>query len=84
MKSAVLFWFYKDPAVCTNRLQLIKKYNPKLPIFGLYGGAKKDAGKYKKLLSQYLDDFFISSKHNQAHFIDKQYPIILQSVLKLK
>ena len=35
MNLAILFWFYKEPEVCENRLQLLKKYNPDLKILGL-------------------------------------------------
>lgn len=66
MNLAIIFWFYKNPEVCENRLKLLKKYNPELPIFGLYGGDKKYSSKYKKRLSEYLDDFYLSSKHNKS------------------
>ncbi|HCU70135.1 MAG TPA: hypothetical protein DIC35_00085 [Candidatus Moranbacteria bacterium] len=60
MKLAVLFWFYKEPEICKNRLQILKKYNPDLKIYGLYGGEKKEAEKYEELLGKYLDDFYVS------------------------
>ncbi len=60
MKLAILFWFYKEPEICLNHLKLLKKHNPNSKIFGLYGGAKEDAGKYKKKLNDYLDDFHVS------------------------
>jgi len=65
MQLAVLFWFYKEPEICENRLQLIKKGNPDIKIFGLYGGKKSDAQKYKKKLSKYLSDFYVSAYHNK-------------------
>lgn len=64
MKLAIIFWFYKKPQVCKNHLRLIKKYNPDLQIFGLYGGKKKYAHRFKKFLGSHLDDFYISSNHN--------------------
>lgn len=60
MNLAILFWFYKKPEICGNRLKLLKKYNPGLKIFGLYGGEKNKAGNYKKKLGGYLDDFYAS------------------------
>ena len=37
-RLAILFWFYKKPFVCRNHLLILKKYNPDLKIYGLYGG----------------------------------------------
>lgn len=61
MNLAVLFWFYKESEICKNRLKIIKKYNPNIKIFGLYGGGKKSAKLYQKELDGYLDDFYVSS-----------------------
>ncbi len=58
MNLAVLFWFYKEPEICENRLQLIKKYNPNLKIYGLFGGEFSDTEMYKEKLGKYLDDFY--------------------------
>lgn len=60
MKLAVLFWFYKDVEVCKNRLELFKRYNPGLKIFGLYGGRKSQAGIYRRILGKYFEDFYIT------------------------
>jgi len=60
MKLAVLFWFYKEPEICKNRLELIRKHNPELKIYGLYGGEIEKASEYKLLLNEFLDDFYIS------------------------
>lgn len=38
MKTAVLFLFYKSPAICRLKLAHIRKINPKLEIYGLFGG----------------------------------------------
>jgi len=66
MKLAIIFWFYKEPEICLNRLKLIKKHNPNSKIFGLYGGDKKDVSKYKSKLGEYLDDFYITTLHNKS------------------
>jgi hypothetical protein len=58
MKIAILFWFYKEPNLCRNRLQILRKYNPEAPIFGLYGGKLEEANKYKEILGKYLDAFY--------------------------
>jgi hypothetical protein len=57
---AILFWFYKEPEICINRLQLIKKHNPDIKIYGLYGGEQELAKDYENKLSSYLDDFYCS------------------------
>jgi hypothetical protein len=60
MRLAILFWFYKEPDICENRLRLLKKNNPDLKIFGLFGGEQGEADSYRKRLDGYLDDFFVS------------------------
>lgn len=57
-KLAALFWFHKDPAVCCNRLQLLRRHNPDLPIYGLYGGPPDEADRFR-LLEPYLDDLYV-------------------------
>ncbi len=59
MKLAILFWFYKDAAICRNRLKLLRRYNPDTPIFGLYGGDPAQAATFQSALACYLDDFFV-------------------------
>jgi len=58
MNLAILFWFYKEPKICENRLKLIKKYNPDLKIYGLFGGKVSEAKLYQEKLKDYLDDFY--------------------------
>lgn len=65
MKLAIIFWFYKEADVCINRLELIKQHNPKIKIYGLYGGNLKDASFYQKKLGKYLDNFFVSTLCNK-------------------
>lgn len=59
MKLAILFWFYKDVDVCENRLQITKKYNPNLKIYGLYGGKIEEENIFRDRLWEYLDDFYM-------------------------
>ncbi|MDP3947566.1 MAG: hypothetical protein Q8Q41_02650 [bacterium] len=59
-KLAVLFWFYKEPEICVNRLELLKRTNSDLKVFGLYGGPQKLAPLFRKALGIYLDDFYVS------------------------
>lgn len=59
-KLAILFWFYKDIPVCINRLKILKKYNPDVKIYGLYGGKKEDFLVFKNKLGKYLDSIYLS------------------------
>jgi hypothetical protein len=58
VKLAIVFWFYKEPDICKNRLELLRQYNPKIPIYGVYGGDLATVDRYKLQLNQYLDDFY--------------------------
>ncbi|MBE9167391.1 hypothetical protein IQ238_07575 [Pleurocapsales cyanobacterium LEGE 06147] len=66
MKLAILFWFYKEPQICKNHLELIRRYNATISIYGLYGGELEDADKYKLILGEYLDDFYIFSQNKSS------------------
>lgn len=57
---AILFWFYKEPEICKNRLEILRKYNLDMKIYGLYGGQQDEAKKFKQYLGKYLDDFYVS------------------------
>ena len=58
MKNIILFKFHKDPLVCKNKLDILRKYNPGLEIFGLYGGEVKKLDEMKKMLGSYLKDIY--------------------------
>jgi hypothetical protein len=58
MKLAILFWFYKEPEICQNRLQILRQYNPNTPIYGVYGGELATVDCYQAQLAPYLDDFY--------------------------
>jgi hypothetical protein len=38
MSLAALFWFYSQPDVCRRRVSGLRRRNPRLQIYGLYGG----------------------------------------------
>jgi hypothetical protein len=77
MKLAVLFWFYKEPEICQNRLELLRKHNPKIPIYGVYGGDLATVDRYKIQLDPYLDDFYAFSEHQDAHWKWRNGDLIL-------
>lgn len=58
MRIAILFWFYKDIPLCENRLRLLRRHNPHISIFGLYGGDVNEAPRFNAALAPYLDDFY--------------------------
>jgi hypothetical protein len=68
MKLAILFWFYKEPEVCTNRLEILRQYNPKVSIYGLYGGDLRSADEFQSACGKYLDDFYIFSENKDAYW----------------
>lgn len=68
MKIAILFWFYKEPQVCENRLKILRKYNPDTPIYGLYGGDSKDENIHRSILNKYLDDFYVFNKKRDTNW----------------
>ena len=61
---AILFWFYKKPRICWNRLLILKKFCPGLKIFGLFGGKQTEKDVYRNFLGQYLDNFYTSPYAN--------------------
>lgn len=58
MNRAILFWFYKEPKLCQNRLELLRQYNPETLIFGLYGGDPALKDQFKMVTARYLDDYY--------------------------
>lgn len=55
-RLAILFWYYKDSAVCLNRLRALRHYNTGVPIFGLYGGDPADFARFDAQLGPLLND----------------------------
>lgn len=58
MELSILFWFYKEPEICKNRLEILRQNNPNTFIYGLYGGELDTIDDFKFLLGEYLDDFY--------------------------
>ena len=68
MNLAVLFWFYKEPELCENRLILLRRHNPGALIYGLYGGDPARAGTFRERLQRHLDDFYVFDEARDAHW----------------
>lgn len=58
MPPSILFWCYRDEALCENRLRLLRRRNPGVPLYGLYGGPAEDASSFSRRLGRLLDDFW--------------------------
>jgi hypothetical protein len=57
-RVGILFWFYCDLPVCRNRIEILRRENPGLPVFGLYGGDLQHAAQFEEALGPLLDDFW--------------------------
>lgn len=55
MKHIGLFRYHTNLPMCKNRLEFIKRLNPEINIYGLYGGAENDFPEYETHLKDYLD-----------------------------
>ena len=64
-RFAILFWHYKDWRLCRNRLELLRRYNPGVPIWGLYGGPLAEVHEFATALAPLLDDFY-SYPHDRS------------------
>lgn len=56
IKRVILFRFYKEFKICLNRLELLKFFNPKTTIFGIFGGEKIQYQRVKKIFQKELAD----------------------------
>lgn len=68
VKLAILFWFYKEPEICKNRLEILRRDNPSTPIYGLYGGKLEAADSFQTALKSYLDDFYVFSEDKDSYW----------------
>lgn len=59
MRIGILFWIYKDIDVCIDRARLLRRLNPELPIYTLFGGEASAAAVFETRLKPYIDDFFL-------------------------
>lgn len=60
--TIILFRFHKDFYICKERIRIIKHFNPKIPIYGLFGGDKSDWVSVKKFFSDSpIEELYIST-----------------------
>lgn len=77
MQLAILFWFYKSPEICKNRLEILRQNNPNIPIYGVYGGDLANVDRFQSKLDTYLDDFYTFSEHKDTYWKWLQGDLIL-------
>jgi len=58
-RTVVLFWCYKEPAVCRDRLLRLRQYNPDVPVYVLYGGEAPQADGFREALAGLYSDFWV-------------------------
>lgn len=63
IKRIILFRFHENFDICRNHLQIIKKFNPGIEIYGLYGGAEKNFQKAKQLPLEYIWNIPMDDPH---------------------
>lgn len=51
MKRVILLRFHKGVDIVQNRIDLIRHFNPDIPIYGLFGGESKEFRKFESQLS---------------------------------
>ena len=64
-KLAILFWFYKAPDICLDRVELLRKHNPNTLIFGLFGGEPSSVTEFDEVNRQ-LDDLYVFRQDRPA------------------
>ena len=58
MKLAILFWIYKDLAICVERAKRLRRLNKGVPIYVLFGGDLAEADRFAEGLGGLVDDFY--------------------------
>src|ERR1051325_8523361 len=56
---AALFWFYKEPEISANHLEMFRRHNEGLSVYGLYGGRPDEAAAYEARLGPLPHGFFV-------------------------
>lgn len=58
VRRLVLFRFHGQPALCRNRLQLLRLFNPGADLFGLFGGQERRFPAFERKLEGHLDGLY--------------------------
>jgi hypothetical protein len=78
-KLAILFWHYKEPEICVNRLQGLRRLNPDIPIFGLFGGNPDQFSFYETLLGKLLDDHWCFKSDHDSEWKWRHGDLVLNA-----
>ncbi len=68
MRISILFWCYKEPEVCADRVGLLRHHNPSTPIYVLYGGDIEGKDAMAKALNEFIDDFWHFDLDRMPHW----------------
>lgn len=66
MKLAVLFWCYKEPALCEDRVALLRRHDPDVPVYVLFGGEPGAAAAFERRLAPMVQDFWVCEEEPPA------------------
>ena len=58
MDLAILFWSYKQVEICANHLELLRRHNEGLRVYGLFGGPPDETAAFEAQIGPQLDDFY--------------------------
>ena len=68
MQRAILFWCYRDAALCRSRLRLLRHFGPDTPIYVLFGGRRQEAEAFAQELAPLADDFWAFEEQRQPRW----------------
>ena len=63
MKRAVLFRFHKAPLVCRSKVSLLRRLNPGVAVYGLFGGGWMPTAALRHLVG--LDSVYVSRRSDR-------------------
>jgi hypothetical protein len=63
LKRIIVFRFHKLPELCADRIQFLKRLNPELPVFGLFGGEPEQLPDMERVLGPHLQHIFSIAKY---------------------
>ncbi len=67
MENIILFRFHKDFESCKNRVEILKYFNPTVPIYALYGGPKENFAKAQDSLGNLVIDMQMSTNQDPEY-----------------
>ncbi len=62
MTSVICFRCHDHPAICADRVELLSRYNPGMPIVGLFGGAPESAHAIREALGDTICHWYETGK----------------------